>query len=164
MAYLSVRPRCPKFIKSTLVLLGATFLSSLAPVNALANPSFVAPLADGVYRYTERPSEQSAAQLGSVHMVFEVTGGRTVGAFYMPSSSFDCFYGDISSTRLDLTVIDSYEQTKHPYAIAVQAQSTLAAGNAGAEFSISGFTPAADLSELDENILETCQAVQADVI
>lgn len=163
MAYLSVRPRCPKFIKSALVLLGVTVLSSLAPGAALANASSIAPLADGVYLYGE---QSVAAQTGSVYMVFEVSGRRTVGAFYMPSSSFDCFYGDISSTRLNLTVIDSYDQTSHPYSVAVQAQQTLAAGGAGAEagFNISGFTSIDSLSELDQNILETCQTVQSDVI
>ena len=161
MAYLSVRPYCPKFVKSALVLLGATLLSSLMPTGVLANPVVNAPLADGVYLYGQQPV---AAQPGSVYMVFEVTDRRAVGAFYMPSSSFDCFYGDISSTRLDLTVIDSYEQTTHPYSLAVQTQPTLAAGQAGAEFSISGFTQIDALSELDKNILETCQTVQADII
>ena len=155
MAYLSVRPRCPKFVKSTLALFGATLLSGLAPVAAFANPVSNAPLADGVYLYGQ---QSAVAQPGSVYMVLKVTGRRTVGAFYMPSSSFDCFHGNISPTRLDLTVIDSYEQTSHPYSLAVQTQPTLAAGNAGAEFSISGFSPIDGLSELDENILETCQA------
>ncbi|MEO0434568.1 MAG: hypothetical protein AAF151_23025 [Cyanobacteria bacterium J06656_5] len=159
MAYSSVRSRRPKFIKSALVLLGATLLSSLAPLTALANSASNAPLANGVYLYGQ---QSAAAQPGSVYMVFEVTGRRAVGAFYMPSSSFDCFSGDISATGLDLTVIDSYEQTSHPYALSIEP--TLTAGRAGAEFNISGFTPISTLSDLDENILETCQTVQADVI
>lgn len=161
MAYLSFRPRRPKFVKSVLVLLGATLLSSLAPAAALAKPFASAPLADGVYLYGQ---QSATAQPGSVYMVFEVTGRRTVGAFYMPSSSFDCFHGNISPTRLDLTVIDSYEQTSHPYSIAVQSQPTLAAGDAAAELSINGFTPIDTLSELDETILEICQTDQSDVI
>ncbi len=161
MTYLSVRPRCPKFVKSALVLLGATLLGSLGPVAALAESTSNAPLAEGVYVYGQAPV---AAQPGSIYMVFEVTGHRTVGAFYMPSSSFDCFHGNISSTRLDLTVIDSYEQTSHPYSLAVQTQPTLVAGEAAAEFSINGYTRIDVLSELDEHILATCQTVQADTI
>ncbi|MBT9317551.1 hypothetical protein [Leptothoe spongobia] len=160
MAYLSFRPHCPKFIQSALVLLSATLLSSLSPITALADAVSNAPLADGVYLYGQ---QSVAAQPGSIYMVFEVTGRQTVGAFYMPSSSFDCFNGDISSTRLDLNVIDSYEQTSHPYSLAVQSE-TLAAGQVGPELSISGFTPISALSELDEQILETCQTVQADII
>lgn len=78
MAYLSVRFRRPKFIKSALVLLSATLLSSLAPLTALASSTSNAPLADGVYLYGQ---QSAAAQLGSVYMVFEVTGRRAIGAF-----------------------------------------------------------------------------------
>lgn len=162
MTYSSFRPRCPKFIKSALVLVGATLLSSLSPNVAFADSMSNAPLADGVYLYGQ---QAVAAQPGSVYMVFAVTGRQAIGAFYMPSSSFDCFNGDISSTRLDLNVIDSYEQTSHPYSLAVQTEPVLAAGQAvPTEFSISGFTPISALSELDEQILETCQTVQSDVI
>ena len=157
MAYLSVRPRFPKLIKSALVLLGATLFSGLAPSTALANSA--SPIADGVYLYGQ---QATASQLGSIYMVFEVIGNRAIGAFYMPSSSFDCFNGAISSTRLDLNVIDSYEQTSHPYSLAVEP--TLTAGQAGVEFNINGFTPVNALSEMDEHILETCQTVQADII
>ena len=156
MAYLSVRPRFPKLIKSALVLLGATLFGGLAPSAALANS---APIADGVYLYGQ---QATASQLGSIYMVFEVIGNRAVGAFYMPSSSFDCFNGAVSSTRLDLNVIDSYEQTSHPYSLAVEP--TLTAGQPGAEFNINGFTPVSNLSETDEHILETCQTVQAEII
>lgn len=157
MAYLSVRPRFPKFVKSALILLGATLFGGLVPSVALANSA--APIADGVYLYGQQPT---ASQLGSIYMVFEVIGNRAVGAFYMPSSSFDCFNGAVSSTRLDLNVIDSYEQTSHPYSLAVEP--TLTAGQVSAEFNISGFTPVSNLSETDEHILETCQTVQSEII
>ncbi|NEQ51123.1 MAG: hypothetical protein F6K11_13470 [Leptolyngbya sp. SIO3F4] len=161
MAYSSFRPCFPKFIKSALVLLGATLLSSLSASVAFADSLSHAPLADGVYLYGQ---QAIAAQPGSIYMVFEVNGRQTVGAFYMPSSSFDCFNGDISSTRLDLNVIDSYEQTSHPYSLAVSSEPILAAGQAGAGINISGFTHIDTLSELDERILETCQTVQTDLI
>lgn len=165
MTYLSVRPRflkCPTFIKSAIVLLGATLLSSLAPTNlALANSTSNSPMADGIYLYGE---QSIAAQLGSAYMVFEVIGQRAVGGFYMPSSSFDCFSGDISASRLDLNVIDSYDQSIHPYSLAVQTQPTLVAGQAAPEFEIQGFTAIETLSKVDEHVLATCQAVQIDTI
>ena len=157
MAYLSVRPRFPKFVQSALVLFGAAVLGGLASGVALANPTSNSPLADGVYLYTQPATE---AQFGSTYMVFEVSGLRTVGACYMANSSFDCFHGDISSTRLNLTVVDSYEQTSHPYSLAVQAESTLAAGQAGSGFNIVGFTPVDTLSQLDQHVLTTWQSDQ----
>ena len=160
MAYLSVRPRFPKFVKSALVVLSATLLGGLVSETVLANSA--SPLADGVYLYGEQPA---AAQTGAVYMVFEVTGSHTVGAFYMPSSSFDCFSGNVSATRLDLNITDSYEQTTHPYSLAVQTEPVLAAGQAATDFSISGFTQIDTLSALDQQILETCQQnVQSDII
>ena len=159
MAYLSIRPSY--FIKSAFALLGAALLSNFAPSASFANPAPNGPLADGVYLYGQQPV---ANQLGSAYMVFEVEGDRAVGAFYMPSSSFDCFNGEISSTHLDLNVINSYDQTSHPYSLAVQSEPTLTAGQAASEFGISGFTSISTLSELDEQILATCQTVQADFI
>ncbi|MEA5465547.1 hypothetical protein [Leptothoe sp. PORK10 BA2] len=159
MANLSLRSRCPKFIKSALVLLSATLLSSLAPLTAVADSvASSTPLLDGIYLYGQ---QAVAAQPGSVYMVFEVTGNRAVGGFYMPSSSFDCFSGNISATGLDLMVVDSYEQTSHPYSL--PADSTFTAGPA-AEFNIEGFTPISTLSDVDQNVLKTCQTVQADMI
>ena len=119
-----------------------------------SNPAPNSPLADGSYLYGQQPV---AAQLGSIYMVFQLTGRNAVGAFYMPSSSFHCFSGTISSNRFDLTVIDSHKQTSQAYSIAVQAQPTLAAGHAAAGFSINGYTQIDGLSELDQHILETCQ-------
>lgn len=161
MAYPSVRSRLPRFIKSASVLLGATLLSSVASGIAWANSVSNSPLVDGVYLYGE---QAAAAQPGSTYMVFEVTGSYAIGAFYRPSSSFDCFSGDISATRLDLNVIDSFEQTTHPYSLAAQTGPTLTAGPVNAEFKINGFTLINEISELDEHILETCQTVNAELI
>ena len=159
MANLSLRSCCPKFIKSALALLSATLLSSLTPLTVAADSLASTPLLDGIYLYEQ---QAVTAQPGSIYMVFEVPGRRTVGGFYMPSSSFDCFSGDISSTSLDLMVIDSYEQTSHPYSLPVAP--TFTAGPATTEFNIEGFTSISDLSDVDQNVLETCQNVQADII
>ncbi|MEM6255979.1 MAG: hypothetical protein AAF821_23960 [Cyanobacteria bacterium P01_D01_bin.156] len=158
MAYLSVRSRLSEFIKSAAVVLGAAVLTNLAPGSALANTVANSLLADGIYLYGQQPTPN---QLGSVYMVFEVTGGHAVGAFYMPSSSFDCFAGDVLANRMDLTVIDSYEQTSHPYSL--EAQPTVVAGQ-GADYAIEGFTELSNLSDLDQRLLATCQTVQPNTI
>ncbi|MEM9809555.1 MAG: hypothetical protein AAF959_30270 [Cyanobacteria bacterium P01_D01_bin.56] len=159
MAYLSVRPRLSEFIKSAAVVLGAAVITNLAPSNAFANATSTnSPLVDGVYLYGQQAAPD---QLGSVYMVFEVTAGHAVGAFYMPSSSFDCFSGNVAPNRLDLTVIDSYEQTSHPYSL--EAEPTVVAGQA-AEYTIDGFTPLSNLSDTDQQLLETCQTVQTNTL
>ena len=45
--------------------------------------------ANGVYLYGQSPEPE---QVGSAYAVMEIVENRAVGAFYMPQSSFDCFY------------------------------------------------------------------------
>lgn len=113
-------------------------------------------LANGVYLYGQ--SEQ-ADQLGSAYMVFEVTNNQVIGAFYMPHSSFDCFFGEVQAQELALNVIDSYEQTVHPYSVALQSNASVAAtgGEAIAPLSLEGFHPIATLSDTDQRILNICK-------
>ncbi|MEO0870270.1 MAG: hypothetical protein AAFY17_17930 [Cyanobacteria bacterium J06642_11] len=158
MAYSSVRPRLSEFLKSAAVVLGAAILTNFVPSDAFANASISSPLTDGVYLYGQ---QATPSELGTVYMVFEVTAGQAVGAFYEPSSSFDCFSGDVLANRLDLTVVDSYDQARHPYSLA--AAPTYVAGQA-AEYTIDGFTALSHLSELDQQLLETCQTVESEVI
>lgn len=136
--------------------------TSVPPASdALATNSDQAqPLADGIYLYGQTPERD---QLGSAYMVFESNQGQVVGAFYMPHSSFDCFYGNFEADRLALTVIDSYEQTPHPYAIALQPTDSLATTETGfaAPISLEGFHAIDTVTENDLRILSTCQADQS---
>lgn len=113
-------------------------------------------ITDGVYLYGQSPERD---QIGSAYMVFEVEQGQVVGAFYMPYSSFDCFYGDLQADRIALTVIDSYEQTQHPYAIALEPVDTLATAEAeSVPVGLEGFHRIEDPSDNDLAILSTCQS------
>jgi hypothetical protein len=115
-------------------------------------------LADGTYLYGEAPEPE---QIGSAYMVFQVTKGKVVGAFYMPRSSFDCFSGRFEPGKLALSVVDTYEQTTHPYAIALEQNSTVASNSnqpAVAEIGLQGFQRLAKVSTNDQRILGMCRA------
>jgi hypothetical protein len=114
-------------------------------------------MADGTYFYGQAPERD---QIGSAYMVFTVEQGDVVGAFYMPHSSFDCFYGSVEPDQLALTVVDSYEQTHHPYAIALAPSDAVATVGNGAvtPVSLEGFHPLAAPNENDLRILSTCQS------
>lgn len=140
------------------VLLGAL---PFAPTVAMASSpeiSTSARLGDGTYVFGESPE---VGQFGVTYMVFRVQSQQIIGAFYQPSSSFDCFHGEIAGNELALTVVDSYSQTPHPYALALDTSSQAASqdGTAGA-FVPRGFHPIAELSDVDQNILATCQTNQ----
>lgn len=112
-------------------------------------------LADGVYLYGQSPE---AEQFNTAYMVFEVRQNQAVGVFYMPRSSFDCFYGSLNTNQLAVTVVDSYENTPYNYALALD-ESTIASTEIpiqNPEFE--GFHRIADVSANDYRILETCKA------
>ncbi|MGC1307210.1 MAG: hypothetical protein WA885_08280 [Phormidesmis sp.] len=118
-------------------------------------PSSHAVLADGTYLFGQSPEPGVA---GSTYAVFSVKNNRTVGAFYQPRSSFDCFSGEISPSQLAVNVVDSYTQTVHPYAVAVALSDSLVAGEAAGAYALEGFSPIDTLSAQDYEILEICQA------
>lgn len=126
--------------------------------------SFLAPettysqsLADGVYLYGQSAEPD---QIGAAYMVFQVEQGQVEGAFYMPRSSFDCFYGSFETDHLALTVINSYEQTHYPYAIALEPQDSIATigQETATPIGLQGFHQLAAPDENDLRILSTCQA------
>lgn len=113
-------------------------------------------LADGVYLYGQSPEPET---MGSEYLVFEVNQGEVVGGFYMPRSSFDCFYGDVESEQLALTVINSYEQTQHPYSVALQPDGAVASADSGSTpVGLEGYHRLGNLSDTDRQILATCKA------
>ncbi|NEQ34177.1 MAG: hypothetical protein F6K04_24840 [Leptolyngbya sp. SIO4C5] len=112
---------------------------------------------DGVYLYGQSAQPD---QPGSAYMVFEARSGMTIGAFYMPNSSFDCFYGPLQTDQAALTVVDSYSQETFDYSLALQQEEAIAGADGAApmQFSIEGFQQLDELSDLDREILATCQA------
>lgn len=116
------------------------------------------PLPNGVYLYGESSEPE---QIGRAYMVFEVKQGKVIGAFYMPRSSFDCFSGAFQANELALNVVDSYEQTVNPYAIALERTSTVASNSQTPdlrEVGLQGFHRLNKVSDNDKRILGVCQA------
>lgn len=115
-----------------------------------------ATLPNGVYLYGQSAQPE---QVGQAYFVFEVNQGKVLGAFYMPRSSFDCAYGTFQPGQVALTVVDSYEKTRHPYEIALQKTTNVATtGNpALAQISLEGFQPIKKLSATDQRILNVCK-------
>jgi len=112
--------------------------------------------ANGVYLYGQSPNRD---QLGRTYLVFEVSQNRVVGAFYMPNSSLDCFSGAINANKLALTVVDSYDRTPHPYALALSPNAQVAGSNPGvAGLNLAGYHHIGTLSANDQRILGVCKA------
>jgi hypothetical protein len=69
---------------------------------------------DGIYFYGQVNQPE---QIGKEYFVFELHNGKVRGAFYLPHSSFYCFFGDFQKDQLDLTVIDSFAKENYPYKV-----------------------------------------------
>ncbi|MDB9526633.1 hypothetical protein PN498_11575 [Oscillatoria sp. CS-180] len=114
-------------------------------------------LADGVYVFGESAEPE---QIGTTYMVMEVQNGDVVGGFYQPFSSFDCFQGAVAGNELALTVADSYDQATHPYSLALESRSQVAAqGGAVDALAPAGFQLLSELTDTDREVLNTCQTV-----
>ncbi|MBD2114188.1 MULTISPECIES: hypothetical protein [Cyanophyceae] len=102
-------------------------------------------------------------QIGQGYVVLERTGDRVYGALYYPSSSFDCFEGQVQGTEIAMTVINSYDQADtYPYSLAMVEDSAVASSEASGElvsFGLDGFHAISDLSENDHRMLEMCSGV-----
>lgn len=105
--------------------------------------------------YGQFPSEETARP---VYLILRVHQRQVVGAFYQRSSSFDCFYGRISPTRLDLTVVDSFSQTAHPFAVAMSPTNTEVAQASGIPVTTQpeGFHAVNQVGDSDLQILNAC--------
>lgn len=79
-------------------------------------PANITPKANGVYLYgeTDRPDV-----VGKEYMIFETTNNKAIGAVYMPQSEFSCFYGQFKGSRLNITLIDTYDLQKYNFTFAL---------------------------------------------
>lgn len=131
---------------------------AVTAVNSATNAAIGRSLPDGIYLYGQSPQPN---QIGSAYMVLQVKDRQVAGAFYMPSSSFDCFQGEIRNQQLALTVANSEEQTRYPYSLALQTQGNLAATHPGAmSVTPAGYHAISQVSSRDREILATCQSVK----
>lgn len=132
-----------------------------AESTAVAQTAAAVPSVSGRYLFGQVPQ---ADQIGHGYVVLERTGDRVYGALYYPSSSFDCFHGQVQGTDLAMTVINSYDQETYPYSLALADGSVVAAGETATElspFGLDGFYAIGNLSDNDHRMINTCRAVVA---
>ncbi|WP_299409701.1 hypothetical protein [Acaryochloris sp. IP29b_bin.148] len=101
---------------------------------AVSLPNY--PLKEGVHLFGRA---RVPAQLQTEYLVFRMTRNRVVGAFFMPSSSFDCFSGTMDASKLTLTVVESYEQQTYDHSI-----------------NLNQYYPIPSISDNDLRILDVC--------
>lgn len=126
---------------------------------ALTNTKQANPTTDGIYLYGQSAQPE---QLGQQYLVFKLRQRQIVGAVYMPQSEFACFSGTVDSKQLNLSVVDSYEQTATPYSIALQTDYPVATASNNPtkgerQLEIQGYYRISNVSANDRRILAMCQ-------
>lgn len=96
-------------------------------------------LNNGTYLYSESAKPE---QIQQEYFVFEVKNNKVVGAFYMPHSSYDCFYGAMEAGKLDLNIISTYDEVTYPHLVNLQ-----------------DYQQIASVSSNDQQILSACKTV-----
>lgn len=94
-------------------------------------------LTDGIYLFGQ---SRQRNQIQNEYFVFKVRNGKVIGAFYLPHSAFYCFYGIHQPNRLDVKVVDSYDNNVSDYTVDLQK-----------------YYPINQISDNDARILDTCQ-------
>jgi hypothetical protein len=123
---------------------------------------------DGTYLYGQSAQAQ---EVGKEYIVFEARQGKVVGAMYVPSSEYSCFYGTLDSKQLNLTVANPYDQSAFSHSIArIQTSQVAAAGNHltiqnGYDslsyphaVALEGYQPISKVSDSDQKLLNTCRS------
>jgi hypothetical protein len=128
--------------------------TSLAQWLPDTNPTF--PEA-GRYLFGQVPQRD---ELGHGYIILESTGEQVFGALYYPSSSFDCFQGQIQAGQLAMTITNSYTQETYPYSIALVSDSTVASAATDTlhPLNLQGFHQIDAINDNDLRLLETCRA------
>jgi hypothetical protein len=112
----------------------------------------VPPTTNGVYLYGEfdRPDV-----IGKEYMVFETIGNKTIGAFYLPRSEFNCFYGQFKGSRLNVTLIDAFDLKQYKLTLNLNPN-----GLTASKQPMMGeptYQPLGKVSNNDLQILQTCK-------
>lgn len=142
---------------AALGVVGPVQAQTVPPAAVVAQTAAALPEA-GRYLFGQVPEPD---QIGQGYVVLERTGDRVYGALYYPSSSFDCFHGEVEGTELAMTIINSYDQQAYPYSLALADGPAVATSGATADmapFGLDGFFAIDTVSENDHRMLDTCRA------
>lgn len=110
-------------------------------------------LPNGTHFYGQAPQRD---QLAVEYLVFTVDQGRVQGAVYHIQSEYACFSGEATTDTLQLAVTDPYTEEVSDYAIALQGETVIVAGEAQRQTSLKGYHPLGELGELERSLLTAC--------
>lgn len=130
-------------------------------MNPPLDPQLVAQQQSNVNNIFVYGTSPIAQQLGQDYMVLQIEPDDQVrGLFYQVHSEYACFSGTIRDGKLDLAVVDPYEQVAYAYTLDYEAKGYIANGGDRPVLQLipAGFQPINVPSELDYALLQECAA------
>jgi hypothetical protein len=109
-------------------------------------------ISGGVYLYGEVNQPEV---IGKEYIILEIAKNKAIGAFYLPRSEFNCFYGRLTGSRLNLTLIDALDRQKYKYSFTLNS-----AGLSASKQPMMGtpnYQPLSKIGDLDRQILAACK-------
>ena len=139
-------------VSSTIALL-VTIISH-SSVALAEQPSRLSgtPTTNGVYLYGESDRPEI---IGKEYIIFERIGNKTIGAFYLPQSEFNCFQGRFQGARLDVTLFDALDRQKYKFSLNLNPR-----GLTASKQPVMGeptYQPLGQISQNDRRILSACK-------
>lgn len=110
-------------------------------------------VAGNIYLYGEADKPDV---IGKEYIVFEEIGRKTIGAFYLPQSEFSCFYGNFNGSKLNITLLDTYDGQKYKYSLALNPSGLTASKQP--MMGTPTYQPLGKISTNDLRILNACKA------
>ena len=110
------------------------------------------PATSGVYLYGESDRPEV---IGKEYIIFERIGNKTVGAFYLPRSEFNCFKGQFEGSRLNVTLTDAFDRQKYNFSLNLDPKGLTASKSP--MMSEPTYQPLGKISNNDRRILNACK-------
>jgi hypothetical protein len=110
------------------------------------------PATSGVYLYGESDRPEV---IGKEYIIFERIGNKTIGAFYLPRSEFNCFKGQFQGSRLNVTLTDAFDRQKYNFSLNLNPR-----GLTASKLPMMGeptYQPLGKISDNDRRILNACK-------
>jgi hypothetical protein len=140
------------FISAVVTMLATIVSNSTTALADIPNRLSVTPATSGVYLYGESDRPEV---IGKEYIIFERIGNKTVGAFYLPRSEFNCFKGQFQGSRLNVTLTDAFDRQQYNFTLNLNPK-----GLTASKSPMMGeptYQPLGKISNNDRRILNACK-------
>ena len=139
-------------VSGAIVILATIVGDNITALADIPNRISGTPLTTGVYLYGESDRPEV---IGKEYIIFERIGNKTVGAFYLPRSEFNCFKGQFQGSRLNVTLTDAFDRQKYNFSLNLNPR-----GLTASKLPMMGeptYQPLGKISDNDRRILNACK-------